>query len=40
MKEISVAADILESGEIAPKGYQQTNGHIIFDIKIDFTRKA
>jgi hypothetical protein len=40
MKELGVAVDILESGEIAPKGYQQTSGHIIFDIKMDFTRKA
>ena len=40
MKELSIAADILERDKIAPKGYQQTSGHITFDIKINFTRKA
>ena len=40
MKELGVAVDILESGEIAPKGHQQTSIHLMFDVKMDFTRKV
>ena len=40
MKSISVAFGILEIGEVAPIGYKKTSGHIVFNVKIDFTRKA
>ena len=40
MSSIGVAFDILETGQVAPIGYRKTSGHIIFDVKMDFTRKA
>jgi Reverse transcriptase (RNA-dependent DNA polymerase) len=42
-KEMTVilpAVKIFEEGSIAPIGYQQIPCHIVFDIKMDFTRKA
>jgi Reverse transcriptase (RNA-dependent DNA polymerase) len=32
--------DILEEGAKAPVGYNKVPGHVIFDVKMDFTRKA
>ena len=40
MSSIGVAFDILETGQVAPVGFKRTSGHIIFDVKMDFTRKA
>ena len=40
MKVILPALKILEEGAPAPIGFQQIPCHIVFDIKIDFTRKA
>ena len=40
MKNVMTAFDFLNEGENAPIGYQQIKLHIIFDIKMDFTRKA
>ena len=40
MKSIGVTFDILETGEVASMSYKKTSGQIVFDIKIDFTRKA
>jgi Reverse transcriptase (RNA-dependent DNA polymerase) len=31
---------IMNKGERAPVGYQQIPCHVVFDVKIDFTRKA
>ena len=40
MKLISMAFDILETGEVAPVGHKKTSGYTVFNVKIDFTRKA
>jgi hypothetical protein len=40
MKIIMPAVKILEEGTISPIGYQQIPCHIVFDVKMDFTRKA
>ena len=31
---------ILEGNKRAPSGWSKVNGHLIFDVKMDFTRKA
>ena len=40
MGNLNVAFEYLEFGEKAPPGWYKTTGHIIFDVKMDFTRKA
>jgi hypothetical protein len=40
MKTVFPAFEILEDGAIAPVGYQCIPCHIVFDIKMDLTRKA
>ena len=40
MKNVAVAFEILKQGESAPIGWSKSSGHIIFDVKMDFTRKA
>lgn len=40
MYNVSIAFDILEEGKSAPPGWMKSSGHIIFDVKMDFTRKA
>ena len=40
MKNVSVAFDILDEGKDAPPTYKPVGGRIIFDVKMDFTRKA
>ena len=40
MDNVMVAFDILENGEDLPVGYTLASGHIIFEIKMDFRRKA
>jgi hypothetical protein len=40
MAKIIPAVDILESGARPPVGYQEIPCHIVFNIKMDFTRKA
>ena len=40
MTNVGISFDILEQGEQAPPGWTKASSHIIFDIKIDFTRKA
>ena len=40
MKNVGIAFKILENDEIMPVGYSKSSGHIIFDVKMDFTRKA
>ena len=34
------AFDLVSDGERVPPGYSEGYGHIIFDVKIDFTHKA
>ena len=40
MSGLSMTFDILELGQKAPPGWTKSSGHLIFDVKIDFTRKA
>ena len=40
MKNVGIAFRILADGERAPVGYSKASGHLIFDVKMDFTRKA
>ena len=35
-----IAFKILEPGQKAPSDWHKATGHIIFDVKMDFTRKA
>ena len=40
MKDVGMAFKILDHGEHAPVGYTKASGHLIWDVKMDFTRKA
>ena len=40
MTNVGVAFQIQEEGEVIPNGYKKVTGHLIFDVKMDFTRKA
>ena len=40
MKNVMVAFEILEDDEVMPVGYSEITGHLVFDVKADFTRKA
>ena len=40
MYNIGVAFEILEDGKTAPAGYTKVSGHLIWSVKMDFTRKA
>ena len=40
MYNIGVAFEILEDGNTAPAGYTKVSGHLIWSVKMDFTRKA
>lgn len=40
MKNVGVAFEILPEGKKAPPGYIKASGHLVFDVKMDFTRKA
>ena len=40
MYNIGVAFEILEDGKAAPAGYTKVSGHLIWSVKMDFTRKA
>ena len=40
MTNVGVAFEILPNGEKAPPGWSKASGHLIFDVKMDFTRKA
>ena len=37
---VSIAFELLEKGAKAQPGWKPSSGHITFDVKIDFTRKA
>jgi len=40
MYNVSVAFKILENHENLPVGWTQSSGHMVFSVKMDFTRKA
>ena len=40
MYNMCVAFEILEDGKSAPAGYTKVSGHLIWSVKMDFTRKA
>ena len=40
MGALVVAFEMLEHGEKAPPGWYKSTGHIVWDVKMDFTRKA
>ena len=40
MYNVGVAFEILEEGQKAPPGWSKASGHLIWDVKMDFTRKA
>jgi hypothetical protein len=40
MFNIGIAFEVLEDGASAPKGWNKAIGHIIWNVKMDFTRKA
>ena len=40
MHNVGIAFQILESTENLPVGWSKVTGHLIFDVKMDFSRKA
>lgn len=40
MDNVEVAFDIQEDGTPIPVGYKKASGHLVWDVKMDFTRKA
>ena len=40
MTNIGIAFSILSEGEKAPVGWIEASGHLVFDVKMDFTRKS
>ena len=40
MFNVGVAFEILDDNQRVPVGYEKVSGHLIFDVKMDFTRKA
>ena len=40
MYNVGVAFEILEEGEKAPSGWSKATGHLVWDVKMDLTRKA
>ena len=40
MYNVGVAFEILEEGQKAPIGWSKVTGHLVWDLKMDFTRKA
>jgi hypothetical protein len=40
MNALVVAFELLEHGKKAPPGWFKATGHIVWDVKMDFTRKA
>jgi hypothetical protein len=37
---IIIAFEVLKPGQKVPPGWTKSSGHLIFDVKMDFTRKA
>ena len=40
MRNVRVAFNILEDDDKIPRGYEEVRCHMVFDVKMDFTRKA
>ena len=40
MTNVGIAFEILEGDNPLPRGWKQVSGHLIFDVTMDFTRKA
>ena len=40
MYNVGVAFEILAEGQQAPRGWHKVTGHLVWDVKMDFTRKA
>ena len=40
MTNVGIAFTILDEGKKAPPGWTKASGHLVFDVKMDFTRKA
>ena len=40
MTNVGIAFEILECGQQAPPGLRKASGHLVWDVKMDFTRKA
>ena len=40
MTNVGIAFEVLEEGEKAPVAWHKVSGHLVFDVKMDFTRKA
>ena len=40
ISNVGIAFEVLKKGRQAPPGWRKSSGHIIFDVKMNFTRKA
>ena len=40
MSNVAIAFEIMDEDEVLPPGYKPASCHLIFDVKMDFTRKA
>ena len=40
MLNVGIVFEVLPTGDKAPPGWNKVNGHLVFDVKMDFTRKA
>ena len=40
MYDVGVAFEILSPGQFLPKGWHKVTGHLVWDVKMDFTHKA
>ena len=40
MKNVGIAFDVLENHQNVPIGWKKASGHLTWDVKMDFTRKA
>lgn len=40
MFNVGVAFEVLDEGAKAPPGWSKVTGHLVWDVKMDFTRKA
>ena len=40
MTDVGIAFTIMDEGKKSPPGCTKSSGHLIFDFKMDFTRKA
>ena len=40
MSHVGVSFEVLKPGDKDPPGWKKASGHLIYDVKIDFTRKS